>query len=90
MCLFNYIILKIVCPEQYIKRLIEKSHQYGGILFLRMKFSFVHYKICWHLVVKVLVSVLLSIGIIMVSVLVSVLKKSKWYTALMGAMGHKQ
>ncbi len=25
LCLFNYIILKIVCPEQYIKRLIEKK-----------------------------------------------------------------
>ncbi len=46
---------------------------------LKRKFSFVHYKICWHLVVKVLVSASLSISII-IKVLVS--KKSKWYTTL--------
>ncbi len=49
-----------------------------------MKVCFVHYKICWHLVVKVLVLVSLSIGIIIkvLLVLVSVSKKSKRYTAL--------
>ncbi len=91
LCLFNYIILKIVCFEQYIKMVNwNKSQQFGYILFLKLKFSFVHYKICWHLVVKVSVSVSLSICIIIkvsVSVLVSVSKKFKWYTALLVVWG---
>ncbi len=41
LCFVNYIILKIVHPEHYIKRLIEKSQQFGCIYFLKMKFSFV-------------------------------------------------
>ncbi len=86
MCLFNYIIFKNVCPEQCIKRLIgTKSQQFGCILFLKLKFSFVHYKICWHLVVIVSVSVSLSI-IIKVSALLSVSKNSKQYTPLINGV----
>ncbi len=83
--LLNYIILKIVHPEQYIKRLIEESQQFGCILFVKMKVSFVHYKLCWHLVVKVWVSVSLSISInIKVSLLALVSIKFKRYAALCG------
>ncbi len=43
LCLFNYIILKIACPEQNIKRLIgKKSQQFDYVLFLKMTFSFVY------------------------------------------------
>ncbi len=78
MCLFNYTILKIVHPKQYIKRLMGKKATFVCILFIKNKFSFVQNKISWHLVVKV--SVLLSIGInIKVLVLVSI--KFKRYAA---------
>ncbi len=43
LCLFNYIILKIMCHEQYYQKVNrKKSQQFGCILFLKIKFSFVH------------------------------------------------
>ncbi len=57
MCSFNYIILKIMGPEQYAKRSKEKSQQFVCILFLIYIYFFksVNYKICRYLVSKLLV-----------------------------------
>ncbi len=63
----------------YQKANRNKSQQFDCILFLKIKFSFVHFIISWHLVVKVSALVWLNIGII---IKVSVSKKSKQYTAL--------